>query len=157
MSKDFKIKLDAKGQDFFTGVLPNVERAMKRGINQGLHQAGFNLVKTAKDGIQRGPKTGRVYTRKGRKKRASAPGEYAGIVTGDYLAAMSFEVHGASEMEFGNQDFKATYLELGTRNKDGGVRMAPRPALTLSVEVRQKDTLEVLRTAGIREVEKLGK
>lgn len=149
MSRDFRIKLDSKGQDFFTGVLPNVERALQRGINQGLHQAGFNLVKTARDGIQRGPKTGRTYTRRGRRKRASAPGEYAGIVTGDYLNAMIFEVHGSSEMGFGNTDLKATFLELGT------VNMAPRPALTLSVDAREKDTLEVLRMAGFNAVERL--
>lgn len=151
MSSDFIIKLDARGQDFYTGVLPNIERALQRGINQGLHQAGFNLVKTARDGIQRGPKTGRVYSRRGRRKRASAPGQYAGIVTGDYLNAMSFEVHGASEMVFGNTDFKATFLELGTAS------LAPRPALTLSVDAREKDTLIVLRTAGFSVVERLHK
>lgn len=151
MSRDFDIKLDSKGQDFFTGVLPNVEPAMQRGINQGLHQAGFNLTKTAKDGIQRGPKTGRVYARRGRRKRASAPGEYAGIVTGDYLNAMAFEVHGASEMVFGNADFKAAFLELGTS------RMEPRPALTLSVDAREKDTLQVLRQSGFSAVERLHK
>lgn len=149
MSGHFRIKLDARGQDFFTGVLPNVEAALQRGINQGLHQAGFNLVKTAKDGIQRGPKTGRVYTRRGRRKRASAPGEYPGIVTGDYLNAMIFEVHGSSEMEFGDTDFKATFLELGT------VNLAPRPALTLSVDAREKDTLEVLRMSGFNALERL--
>ena len=149
MSGDFRIKLDSKGQDFFTGVLPNVERALQRGINQGLHQAGFNLVKTAKDGIQRGPKTGRVYSRRGRRKRASAAGEYPGIVTGDYLNAMIFEVHGSSEMEFGDTDFKATFLELGTAN------IEPRPALTLSVDAREKDTLQVLRTAGFSALEQL--
>jgi hypothetical protein len=150
-SRDFRIKLDSKGQDFFTGVLPNVERALQRGINQGLHQAGFNLVKTGRDGIQRGPKTGRDYIRRGRRKRASAPGQYAGIVTGDYLNAMRFDVHGASEMEFGNTDFKAEWLELGT------VNMAPRPALTLSVEAREKDTLQVLRQAGFNVLVKLGR
>lgn len=149
MSADFSIKLARKGQDFFTGVLPNIERALQRGINDGLHQAGFNLVKTAKDGIQRGPKTGRVYTRRGRRKRASAPGEYAGIVTGDYLNGMIFEVHGSSEMEFGNTDPKAAFLELGTAN------LEPRPALALTVEAREKDTLEVLRRAGFSAVERL--
>ena len=145
MSGDFKIKLDRRGQDFFTGVLPNVERAMQRGINQGLHQAGFNLFKTAKDGIQRGPKTGRVYTRRGRRKRASAPGEYPAILSGDYLNAMTFEVYGAFEMEFGNTDFKAEWLELGTEKEIGS--MEPRPALTLAVEAREKDTISVLRAA----------
>jgi len=149
MSGDFRIKLDSRGQDFFTGVLPNVPAALQRGINQGLHQAGFNLVKTARDGIQRGPKTGRVYTRRGRRKRASAPAEYPGIVMGAYLNAMIFEVHGSSEMEFGNQDLKASFLELGT------VNMKPRPGLTLSVDAREKDTLQVLRTAGFSALERL--
>ena len=155
MSGDFRIKLDARGQDFFTGVLPNVEAALQRGINQGLHQAGFNLVKTAKDGIQRGPKTGRFYTRRGQRKQASAEGEYPGIVTGDYLNAMSFEVFGSFEMEFGNTDFKAEWLELGTEKEKGS--MEPRPALTLAVEVREADTISVLREAAFSTLTELHK
>jgi len=153
MAKDFEIKLvrPSDSRDFFHGVLGNYTQAFERGINQGLHQAGFNLVKTFRDGVQRQPKTGRIYSigakgrRRGRKRhQASAPGEYPAILTGDYLKAIDFNVRGSSEMEFGNSDEKAVVLELGSKN------MAPRSALLQSIDARSKDIDVILTT----EVEK---
>ncbi len=151
MAEKFKIKLDRKGNDFFTGVLPNLESAMERGINAGMKEAGFLIVKTLRDGIQRGPKTGRVYKRKGKRpRRASAPGEYAGIVTGDYLRSADFTVGSDNALEYGFKDRKATWLELGTKN------MEPRPALALATEARQTDTFNILARSGKQFIEKLG-
>lgn len=153
MAKDFEIKLvrPSDSRDFFKGVLPNTRKAFEQGINQGLHQAGFNLVKTFRDGIQRQAKTGRIYSigakgrRRGRKRhQASAPGEYPAILSGDYLKAIDFNVRGSSELEFGNADEKAVVLELGSKN------MAPRSALLQSVDARSKD-IDVILT---HEVEK---
>ena len=155
MAKDFEIKLvrPSDSRDFFKGVLGNTRQAFESGINQGLHQAGLNLVKTFRDGVQRQPKTGRTYPvsikrgRRGARKnrhQASARGEYPAILSGDYLKAIDFDVRGSSEMEFGNSDEKATFLELGSKN------MAPRSALTQSVDARSKD-IDVILT---NEVEK---
>jgi len=146
----FTIKLDAKGQDFIIGVLPKVESAMKRGIRDGMKQAGFLIFKTLTAGIERGPKTGRFYTRKGRRKQASAPGEYAGIVTGDYLRSAKFFVGGDNSLEYGFTDRKATWLELGTK------KMKPRPALALATKARQSDTFDILARSGKKFFEKLG-
>jgi len=151
MAEVFRIKLDPKGNDFFTGVLPNLESAMDRGINAGMKEAGFLMVKTLRDGIQRQPKTGRLYKRKGgRTKRASAPGQYAGIVTGDYLRSADFDVGGNNTLEYGFSDKKATWLELGTKN------MEPRPALALATEARQGDTFDILARSGIQVIERMG-
>lgn len=139
---DFRIKLNPEGKDFLHGVLPNVDRAMKKGIRIGMYQAGELLVKTLRDGIQREQKTGKFYKVKGRFKQASAPGQYAGIVTGAYLKSVDFMVGGNDELEYGFKDRKATSLELGTRN------MQPRPALALATEARQSDTFEILERSG---------
>lgn len=147
----FTIKLDRKGQDFFTGVLPNLEPAMRKGIRSGMQQAGFLIVKTLRDGIQRGPKTGRFYTRKGRRKQASAPGEYAGIITGDYLRSADFNVGADNSLVYGFTDPKATLLELGTKN------MKPRPALANATSARQSDTFDILAKAGQKSFEQLGR
>ena len=151
MAELFRIKLDARGQDFFTGVLPNLDEAMKKGIRSGMQQAGFLIVKTLRDGIQRGPKTGRFYRRKGRLKQASAPGEYAGIVTGAYLRSADFNVGATNELEYGFKDKKATWLELGTK------KMKPRPALALATEARQSDTFDILQREGRKFFERLGR
>lgn len=143
MADDFKIQLASSGQDFFTGVLPNLENAMKRGIRAGMYQAGFLIVKTLKDGIERGPKTGKFYKRKGsRRKQASAPGEYAGIVTSDYLKSAGFEVGSGNELVYGFTDPKATWLEEGTK------KMKPRPALANATQARESDTFDILAKNG---------
>ncbi len=146
----FTIQLKPQGKSFFTGVLPNLESALKRGIRAGMQEAGFLIVKTLKDGIQRGPKTGQFYIRKGRRKQASAPGEYAGIVTGDYLRSADFRVGADDSLEYGFNDKKATWLELGTKN------MKPRPALALATEERQSDTFDILARSGKKFIERLG-
>lgn len=151
MAAKFTIKLDPKGVDFFTGVLPNLDEAMKRGIRAGMQQAGFLIVKTLRDGIQRQKKTGRFYTRRGKRRQASAPGQYAGIVTGDYLRSADFKVGADDSLEYGFTDRKATWLELGTKN------MKPRPALALATEARQADTFDILARSGKMFIERLGK
>lgn len=165
MAKDFEIKLSrpSDNRDFFKGVLGNYNKSFERGIKQGLHQVGFNLVKTFRDGVQRQPKTGKIYitggkgSRKGRRGRnknrhqASAPGEYPAILSGDYLNAIDFDVRGSKELEFGNSDEKATILELGSKN------MAPRAALTQSVDARSKDMDVILSDQVKKQIKKLNR
>lgn len=162
MAKDFEIKLvrPSDSRDFFKGVLGNTRKAFEQGINQGLHQAGFNLVKTFRDGVQRQPKTGRIYSigakrgRRGTRKnrhQASAPGEYPAILSGDYLKAIDFNVRGSKELEFGNSDEKAVVLELGSRN------MAPRSALLQSIDARSKDIDVILTTEVKKKIKDLNR
>lgn len=142
----FRIKLNREGRDFFTGVLPSMDRNFRGGIRSALQQAGFNLVKTAKDGIQRQTKQGVVYSRRGRRKRASSGGQYPGIVEGKTLAGIDFEIKGASQMEFGIRD----RIGKGSKDvpkflEDGTSKMEARPTLGLSHAAREKDTFNYLR------------
>lgn len=157
MAARFTIKLDPKGVDFLTGVLPNVNEAMKLGIHSGMKEAGFLIFKTLTHGIEYQKKEGKFYIRKGVRKQASAPGQYAGIVTGRYLRSADFSVGADNSLEYGFSPIlafkdanKARWLELGTKN------MKPRPALALATKARQADTFNILARSGKKFFEKLG-
>lgn len=147
----FRIQLNPQGKKFATGVIPNIKSAMRRGIHAGMQEAGFLIAKTLRDGIQRQQKLGRIYMVRGRFKQASAPGQYAGIVTGDYLNSVDFNVGADNSLVYGFKDRKATLLELGTKN------LKPRPALALATEERQSDTFNILARSGKKLIEQLAK
>lgn len=157
MAKAFDIKLTRKGKDFYHGVMPKIPEAIKRGINAASHQVGEKLLKTVRDGIERQQKTGKIYKRKGRKaKRASAPGQYAGIVSGGYLKSWDFDVRGASQLIFGTKR-PTIPEELPTSLEEGTSKIKPRPGLQLAVNARQKDTIVIYRRTGAQFQTRLGK
>lgn len=142
----FRIKLLPEGKDILTGVLPKMNRRFKGGIHAALNQAGFNLVKTAKDGIQQQKKQGRLYRRRGRRaKRASAGGQYPGTVTGQTISSIDFDLRGGSQMEFGIRDRQNGPRDLPTWLEEGTNKMEARPTLGLSHDAREKDTFNYLR------------
>ena len=100
-------------------------------------QRGARLVEgTAKESIQRGNKSGRVYTRRGITHQASAPGQspatdtgflVSNITTGDLkksVASISIQVESKAPY--------SKFLEFGTRN------MQPRPFLQPALEKNKK-------------------
>ena len=100
-------------------------------------QRGARLVEgTAKESIQRGVKSGRVYTRKGIQHQASASGEppatdkgflVANITTGDLKKAVhSISIQVESKAPY------SKFLEFGTRN------MQPRPFLQPALEKNKR-------------------
>ena len=103
----------------------------KRGIRQGFWALARELRAGVQQKIKQGPKTGRLYRIKGRKRkvRASAPGQAPANRTGALGKSVGFEIRGTSELEFGYRDSVnyGEFLELGTK------RMDPRPALTPQV------------------------
>jgi hypothetical protein len=80
--------------------------------------------------IQRGPKTGVVYTRRNTLHRASAPGEAPATDTGTLVSSITFRMAEPLTAEIESRLDYATYLEFGTAN------MAPRPAWVPEVEAR---------------------
>lgn len=142
----FRIKLKPEGQDVLAGVLPTMDRRFRGGIKAALLQAGFLLVKTAKDGMQREKKTGTVVKRRGRRaRRASAPGQYPGIDTGQTVQDVDMDVRGSEQLEFGIKDRKNGPKDLPTFLEEGTSKMAPRPTLALSHNAREKDIYNWLR------------
>jgi type II secretory pathway pseudopilin PulG len=124
--------------------LANVER---QAIRKAFYDVGKDLVASAKEEINKTPKTGRQYRKyygqKGRMKRpgyytASAPGEAPAAVTGKLRKSINFTVSGSSEMTFGVDLSRADasyakyleYANLVSMTGRGSKNIAPRPFLS---------------------------
>lgn len=117
----------------------------KQGMRQAMFKSGHSLIGRASAEILRKPKSGRTYIivdRAGRRRRhvASAPGETHANITGKTRRALSFQLHGVSQLEFGygvsqpkagmTSDW-AEFLEFGTS------RMTARPSLQNALDHQQ--------------------
>jgi HK97 gp10 family phage protein len=124
--------------------LSRLAEAQVRAALPGL-VAGLKLMENAaKQRVARGPKTGRVYKRRGIEHQASAPGEPPATDTGALIASIvsGAEIEGAGLVGF--LEARAGYaihLEFGTR------KMAARPFLTPSVEEHRARTTDLMRAA----------
>lgn len=107
-------------------------------------EVGTLLVNKLQYMIRNGQRTGRVYTFRGRKHQASAPGEVPANRTGKLAKSVGYEATGHHTLVFGEEAEYATYLELGTQNKDGSLRMAKRPHLQVAVTEMQTVTMNTL-------------
>lgn len=120
------------------------------GVRKAFYYVGKALEKTTKEGIKRPPKTGRYYIFKGRRIRASAPGEYPRNRTGDLRKSVGFIVQGSERLIFGSGKIGqrkgqkllnyAEWLELGTP----GLQMKPRPFLIASIRTNHQKTEQLL-------------
>lgn len=93
---------------------------------QSLYSIGKEMEKVVKDGIKNPPKTGRTYRYRGRRYRASAPGQYPANRSGNLRRSVEFNVEGKKFVKVGTDVEYGRFLEDGTR------RMARRPFLELS-------------------------
>ena len=113
---ELKAALLAASQDM-------VEAAERAVTATGLELRG-NVVKR----IQRGPKTGRIYTRGSVTHKASRAGEAPASDTGRLAGSVTFEQVGPITVTVGSALAYAAYLEYGTRH------IAPRPAWRPAVD-----------------------
>jgi phage gpG-like protein len=121
--------------------------------NKIMHEAVTRLAidthNFAKEGIQRGPKSGRVYGKRGH--RASAPGEYPASDTGRLASSVTMILPAAVAPKVtavvGTDVMYGKYLEFGTS------RMAARPWL-LPSWIKAKAKVEMHLKA---QIAKLGK
>lgn len=114
------------------------ERATNLALTAGWKQVGALLVNKLQYMIRNGPRTGRVYTFRGRKHQASAPGEVPANRTGRLAKSVRYEATGHHTLVFGEDAEYAGFLEHGTRN------MAPRPHLRVAVNEMQTVTMQTL-------------
>lgn len=120
------------------------ERATNVALAAAWKEVGTLLVNKLQYMIRNGPRTGRVYTFRGRKHQASAPGEVPANRTGRLAKSVKYKATGHHTMVFGEEAEYAGYLENGTHNKDGSLRMAPRPHLQVAVTEMQTVTMNTL-------------
>jgi HK97 gp10 family phage protein len=112
--------------------LANIKDTTETGIRRGLYRIGKRNIKDVRDGIKNPPKTGRYYKYKGRRKRASAPGEFPANRSGTLRRSTDFKVQGAKRMQMTAGAFYAPFLEDGTKN------MRPREFLIRVIKENEK-------------------
>lgn len=101
---------------------------IERAVDVAVQDFASDIDAAVKTAIQRGPKTGRVYRRRGIVHQASAPGQPPATDTGFLVNSIYVERDGPARMTVGSRLAYAAYLEFGTQ------RMAPRPAWIPAVE-----------------------
>ena len=112
--------------DALVKALDAVPATTERAVRAVVRATAMRVEGTAKDRIQRPPKTGRLYRTYNKRKlhRASAPGESPATDSGTLASRVFHEVQagGFEASVFSDVDY-AGMLEFGTKN------MAPRPYL----------------------------
>lgn len=134
--------VDAAGNSRAIESALNIAANTRFGVERALWQSGkdinaeFNRQVLAKD------KSGKLYlVRRGRTKRrhrASAPGQTAANISGNYRKSRDFNVDGAHQLTIGNTAKYAGFLELGTS------RMKARPGLANSIKASERDIIRNL-------------
>jgi HK97 gp10 family phage protein len=115
-----------------------LERLTETAIAAAWQDAGAVVTKRLVHILTTGPRTGRVYTIRGKKHQASAPGEAPARRTGRLAKSVGYKVTGFDELVVGEEAPYASFLENGTG------RMKPRPHLSLAVDQTKTDVLKML-------------
>lgn len=135
--------------------LGDAPHRVRRGIVTAFTEIGRENVHHAQKLIKNPPKTGRIYRLRGRTHRASAPFEPPAENTGKLRRGVRFRVYGWNKMEFGDSVLYGKYLEEGTKNKLGRVKMKPRPHIKTTVREKQRDNFLTLERTVYQKLNKL--
>jgi phage gpG-like protein len=100
----------------------------EREIGRAIDKMGLAVTSDVKRKIQRGPKTGEIYNRRGKQHRASRAGEAPATDTGTLVSSVYTSKINSLTIEVGSRLDYAYYLEFGTVNID------PRPAWIPAIE-----------------------
>ncbi len=129
------------------GAVPSkAETAVRRVVTATTMQVEADVKKA----VQRGPKTGRTYTRgKTRTHQASAPGEAPATDTGTLVSRVNREMHdsGRSGSVFSDVDYAGT-LERGNAKIDPRPYFAPALDANASSFVRNLEAAVALAVLG---------
>lgn len=116
-------------------------------ILRGMKEIGKLLTLTARAGIRKRNKTGRVYNFRGRKHRAGAPGEYPAKRTGDLGRSIDFDAH-KFRLEFGTNSPYAKFLQQFKTPEERTSQwkiIQPRPFLTLSHDANKDEFRKIMQ------------
>lgn len=117
-------------------ITEKVRQAIMRGVVKGTEEVRNEMVRL----IQSGPKTGRVYTRRGVSHQASAPGEPPATDTGRLVNSITTEYDAAklTGTVSANTEY-AEFLEYGTQT------MAERPFMRPALANKQEKIIEDMK------------
>ncbi len=135
MPNPISITLDRKSKEVEISISQAIPR-IERGLKRAMFDIGGAVSAYGKQLIEEGERHGRFYG----SHQASAPGEPPANWTGKLANSFGYTVQGYNEMTFYNDarsDKDAPYplfLQGGTKNQDGSIRMEPRPFMDVSIE-----------------------
>ncbi len=104
-----------------------------RSIRRALADHGPEVTKALKKLVSTGPRTGRMYTYRGRKYRASAPGEPPAKRSGR-LSRSFVSIPRTMELVIGNTAFSKDGAPYPLFLEDGTIKMARRPYFMKTIE-----------------------
>ena len=96
-------------------------------VRRIMGRVGIAVQRAVRYEIKNSPRGGRVYKRKRKTHKASAPGQAPAVDSGALLRSYTYQV-GDGYVDVGSNIEYAPYLEFGTR------KMAPRPHLRPAVQ-----------------------
>lgn len=114
------------------------ERATNVALTAAWKEAGVIVTNKLRYILRNGPRTGRVYTFRGRKHQASAPGEAPATRTGKLANSVGYLASGHDDLQVGEEAEYAGWLEHGTR------KMKARPHLQVAVSETQTQVMNTL-------------
>ncbi len=138
----FNVKISKKSQVTLAEI-HGLHLKHQDGIETALYTIGEDVGLRVKQLLTQGPKTGRVYRIRGVDHQASAPDEAPASRTGRLVDSYDYNVHGYYQMEVGEDAPYAGWLEDGTKNANGSVKMAPRPHLIRAITELQGDAVNI--------------
>ena len=137
----FKIDVKVSGLAVFIRNKDEWIKKKRDQLAQSLTESALVVQAEARQSILKGPKTGRVYVRRGRiRHRASAPGQPPASDTGTLARSIVIDVDkDKMTASVGSNVKYAPFLELGTS------RMAARPFLKRALEVKRTQIVKIIQ------------
>lgn len=137
------LSVSIQGLDKINKDFANYPDELESEVNAALLSIAKKIEGDAKASIQRGPKTGKFYKRRGVTHRASAPGQAPASNTGRLANSIIGKMKGRLHAEISATTHYARFLEFGTRFIKRRPFMAP--AL-----MKNKDFIEKRITIAIK-------
>lgn len=136
-------RVEIKGLPELQEAFRNLSKEGKRRVGLVVQATGIEIRGDIVKRIQRGPATGRVYTKSNpaRTHQASAAGEAPATDTGRLASSIDYKREGQLSASVGSELAYAAMLEFGTAKID------PRPAWVPAVEKARPKYIERLEKA----------
>jgi len=135
------IELQIEGLDRVKAEIKRIGKEAEQGVANAVKATALEVISDVKKRIQRGPKSGRTYTRGNVSHTASAPGQAPATDTGALASSVYFTQSSKLSAVVGSRLAYSAYLEFGT------VRIKPRPSWTPAVEAAAPKLQKRIETA----------
>jgi hypothetical protein len=110
----------------------------RAGLEFALYDIGSEVVQETQRLIINGPKTGRIYSFRGGRHQASAPGEPPANKTGKLGKSGDYIVRNWQEMTVGQKAEYADFLAKGTK------KIKPRPSMIRAINSQAQNTVNAI-------------